>query len=420
MLLIKNGYCINSEKEGYFDILVDGDRIAKIDKNIEGSFDEVIDAKDCIVMPTFCNAHTHLAMSLFRGLADDLELMDWLNNHIFPAEAKYVNKDMVYICSKLSMLEGIRSATGCFYDMYFFEEEVAKAAIEIGVRTIIGEGIIDFPTPDCKTPKDAIEKTKSLKREFKDSNLIKVSYAPHSTYTLSEDTLKMVADALDDNDIVQIHINESKREVELVKSQKGKRPLEVLNDTGLLTDRTFMAHCVETDDEEIDLIKEKNAKVINVPQSNFKLASGIAPICKMVKKGIDVYIGTDGPASNNNLDMIEEIRTSSLVQKVKFGEKAMSSKTILKLASNFDGLFDGAGYLKEGNFADIAIISLDGIESVPIYNPYSFIAYALNSRDVRDVIVSGRIILKNREFVDIDEEEVKFKVRELSKSLGGL
>lgn len=416
-ILIKNGYCVDGEIEGYFDIYIDGNLIKEVG-NIERNADLTIDAKNCLVMPAFCNAHTHLAMSLFRGMADDLELMEWLTKYIFPAEARYVNPDMVYKCSKLSMLELIRSGSGCFVDMYFYEEEVAKAALEIGIRGVLGEGIVDFETPSCKNPKEALGKTESLKGEFESSGLLKVSYAPHSTYTVSKDTLKMVKSKAEGS-LVQIHVNESKKEVELVKSQHGKGAVWVLDEIGLLNNKTFMAHCVYTDSADMELIAERGARVVNVPESNLKLASGIAPIDSMVKKGIPVYLGTDGSASNNNLDMIEEMRVASLVQKVRFDEKALPAKEVFKLATNFEGLFN-SGKLKKGKLADIVIVELSGLEAVPIYNPYSFLVYAANSRDVRDVIIDGKPVLRNGEFVHVDEEKVKFEVRELARNIGVL
>ncbi len=416
-ILIKGGYCVDGEREGYFDVYVEGNVIREIG-NIEKSADLTIDARNCFVMPAFCNAHTHLAMSLFRGMADDLELMEWLTKYIFPAEARYVNPDMVYKCSKLSMLELIRCGTGCFVDMYFFEEEVAKAALEVGIRGVLGEGIVDFETPSCKNPKEALEKTRSLKREFESSGLLKVSYAPHSTYTVSKDTLKIVGERAGDS-VVQIHVNESKKELELVKSQHGKGAVWVLEEVGLLTEKTYMAHCVYTNSADMELIAERGARVVNVPESNLKLASGIAPIDSMMKKGIPVYLGTDGAASNNNLDIVEEMRVASLIQKVKFDEKALPARKAFKMAVNFDGLFN-SGKLEEGMLADIVIMKLSGIEAVPIYNPYSFLVYAANSRDVRDVIIDGKPVLRNGEFVSIDEERVKFEVRELARNIGVL
>ncbi len=417
-LLVKNGYCIDGKREGYWDILIEGNRIVKVDNSIEEA-DEIIDANNCLVFPAFCNAHTHLAMSLFRGMADDLELMEWLTKYIFPAEAKYVKPGMVYVCSKLSMLELIRSGCGCFVDMYFFEEEVAKAAFEVGMRGILGEGIVDFETPSCKNSLEAIKKTKYLKEEFGKNGLIKVSYAPHSTYTVFNETLKKVADEVEADDLVQIHVNESKKEIELVKSHKGKKPIEILKDTGLLREFTYMAHCVETDDYDMDFIKERNSKVIHVPQSNLKLSSGIAPVQKFLDRDIDLYLGTDGPASNNNLDMIEEARVASLIQKVKFNEKALSAKETFEMMVNYRGIFD-AGRIEEGKLADLVIMRLDGFEATPMYNPYSFLVYAANSRDVRDVIIDGKIVLKNGEFEYIDEDKVKYDVRQLAKRLGAL
>ncbi len=415
-ILIKNGYCL-AEKEGVFDILIEDKTIKKIAEDIKESADEIIDAKGSLVLPAFCNAHVHLAMSLFRGMADDLALMDWLNNHIFPSEAKYVNEKMVYACSKLSMLELIRSGTGCFMDMYFFEEEVAKAAIEVGIKGVIGEGILDFPTPDSKNADETIAKTLSLKKEF-ESDTIKVSFAPHSTYTLSVETLIKVAEKAE-NSIIQTHANETQTEIEMVLKDKGKRPIEVLNDAGLLGEKTYLAHCVKTTVKDMNIIKSHKSNVINVPQSNFKLASGVAPIYEMMKKGIDIFIGTDGAASNNNVDIIEELRTMSLAQKVAAdNEKALNAKETFDIAVNTP--FENSGKLKEGLNADITIIKLDSFESVPIFNPYSYIAYAANSRDVDTVIINGKIVLKNREFVDIDEKKVKFEVKKLAKKLGAL
>ncbi len=413
-ILIKNGYCLK-EKDEICDIFIENGKIKKIEKDINKQADEIIDASNCIVLPSFCNAHTHLAMSLFRGMADDLALMDWLNNHIFPNEAKYVNKEMVYICSKLSMLEMIRGGVGCFMDMYFFEEEVAKAALEIGIKGIIGEGIVDFETPSCKSVDDALSKTESLKREF-ESEKIKVSFAPHSTYTLSKDSLKKISDKAQGS-IIQIHANETTGEVDMALKDKGKRPIALLDELGLLTDKTYLAHCVAHNDNDIELTKKRNAKVINVPQSNLKLASGIAPIYKILKNDIEVLIGTDGSASNNNLDIIEELRTMSLIQKIiSMDETALNAKDTFNMGTK--SLFEDSGKLKEGFSADITIIKLDSFEATPMYDPYSYLAYAANSRDVSTVIVDGKIILKDRKFVNIDEEEIKFKVKDMAKKLG--
>jgi 5-methylthioadenosine/S-adenosylhomocysteine deaminase len=416
-VLIKNGYCLGKGLDDFFDILIENDKIKSIKKEINVHADTVIDAENSIVFTSFCNAHTHLAMSLFRGMADDLALMDWLNNHIFPNEARYVTKEMVYACSKLSILELIRSGSGCFMDMYFFEEEVAKAALELGIKGVIGEGIVDFSTPSCISVDDAISKTIALKKEF-ESDTIKVSFAPHSTYTLSRDNLKKIANVYDGS-IIQTHANESDAEVDMVLKDKLKRPIEVLDEFGILSEKTYLAHCVSSSQSDMEIIKERGSNVINVPKSNLKLASGIAPIYKMMNMGIDIFLGTDGSASNNKLDMIEEARTMSLVQKITSGdETALGAKESFNIAVN--SIFSNSGKLEEGYSADISIIKLDSIESTPIFNPYSYIIYAANSRDVSTVIINGRIILKDREFVNIDEEKIKYDVKHMAKELGAL
>ncbi len=422
-IIVKNGYCLldgnnGKDESGIFDILIEMGKIKKIDRKIDKKDAEIIDANGCLVIPAFCNAHTHLAMSLFRGMADDLRLMEWLKDHIFPAEAKYVTKEMVYWCSKLSMLEMIRSGTACFMDMYFFEEEVAKAAIEIGMKGIIGEGIIDFPTPDCASAREAIEKTVHLKREF-ESDALRVSLAPHSTYTLSTETLRMVSDKAKDGIPVQIHINENRDEIDLVLKDKGKRPIQVLKDTDLLGNNVYLIHCVMSSEEDINTIKETRSNVVTVPQSNLKLASGIAPVYRMLNAGINIHIGTDGPASNNNLDILEELRTLSFVQKAaSLDSTALDARSTFLIGTN--SLFDNSGKLKEGCDADIAIVSLSSIEATPLYNPYSFLVYAANSRDFKTVIINGKVVLKNGEFTGIDEEEAKSKVKELARKLGAI
>jgi len=416
-LLIKNGYCLG-EKEGHLDVLVEDDRIVSLEKGIEAEVDTVIDADNCIVLPAFCNAHTHLAMSLFRGMADDLNLMEWLNNHIFPAEAKYVDSEMVYWCSSLSMLEMIRSGTACFADMYFYEEQVARAAMRIGMKAMIGEGILDFKTPDASSAREAIEKTKALKREF-ESETIKVSYAPHSTYTLSEESLRLVADAADDGSPVQIHVNESSEEITTVMRTKGKRPMDVLKETGLLDKDIYLVHCVASSDDDIRMMKAKGCSVVNVPQSNLKLASGIAPMYKMERMGIDIFIGTDGPASNNNLDIIEELRVMSLIQKALSRDSTVvGAKKSFVIGTN--SLFENSGKLSAGYKADIVVISTDSFEAIPMYNPYSYLAYAANSRDVRCVIIDGKVVYKDGEFTTVDKDEIVFEVKRIAKKLGAV
>ncbi len=418
MILIKNSYVV--EKEGFYDILIKDNIIKKIDKKIECNNCYTIEAKNHLVVPAFCNAHTHLAMSLFRGLADDLNLMSWLNDYIFPNEAKYVNKDMVYKCSKLSMLEMIRGGTGCFMDMYFFEEEVARAAHEIGMRGVIGEGIVDFESPSCRNADEAISKTKSLKEEF-ESDMLKVSFAPHSTYTLSNKSLKKIADAANQSIIVQVHASETKDEVDIVLKDKGKTPIEVLRDVGLLHNNTYLAHCVEINGNDMNLIKQAGSSVVINPQSNMKLGNGIVPFVDMAKHGINILIGTDGSASNNSLDIVQELKAASLANKV-LARKAdvANAKEMFKIGTNSRTLFGNTGKIEEGYKADLSLISADSLNAVPMYNPYSHILYSLNSKDVDTVIINGKVIMEHNEFKGIDEDKVKYDVRNLAKDLGAI
>lgn len=417
MILIKNGYIV--EKNGFYDILIEGNIIKRIDKKIECRDCYMIEARNHLVVPTFCNAHTHLAMSLFRGLADDLPLMSWLNDYIFPNEARYVNRDMVYKCSKLSMLEMIRSGIGCFMDMYFFEEEVARAAYEIGMRGIIGEGIVDFESPSCRNADVAISKTKSLKKEF-ESDMLKVSFAPHSTYTLSNESLKKVADAADQS-IVQVHASETKDEVDIVLKDKGKTPIEVLKDVGLLNKNTYLAHCVEISDNDINLIQQSGSSVVINPQSNMKLGNGIVPLVNMIKHGINILIGTDSSASNNSLDIVRELKAASLANKVLLRKADVANaKEMFKIGTNARSLFDNTGKIKEGYKADLSLISADTLNGVPMYDPYSHILYSLNSKDIDAVVINGKIIMEHSEFKDIDEDKIKYDVRNLAKGLGAI
>jgi len=417
MILIKNGYIV--EKKGFYDILIENNIIKRIDKKIECRDCYTIEAKNHLVVPAFCNAHTHLAMSLFRGLADDLALMSWLNDYIFPNEAKYVNKDMVYKCSKLSMLEMLRSGTGCFMDMYFFEEEVARAAHEIGIRGVIGEGIVDFESPSCRNADVAISKTKSLKEEF-ESDMLKVSFAPHSTYTLSNKSLKKIADAADQS-ILQVHASETKDEVDIVLKDKGKTPIEVLKDVGLLNHNTYLAHCVEVSYDDINLIQQAGSSVVINPQSNMKLGNGIVPLVDMTKHGINILIGTDSSASNNSLDIVQELKAASLANKVLLRKADVANaEEMFKIGTNARSLFDNTGGIKEGYKADLSLISADPLNAVPMYNPYSHILYSLNSKDIDAVVINGKVIMEHSEFKDIDENKIKDDVRNLAKDLGAI
>lgn len=383
--------------------------------------EKFIDPSPCLIIPGLINSHTHLPMSMFRGLVDDLKLKDWLYKYIFPLEAKFVNKDSVYWCSLLSMIELVRGGVTTFVDMYFFEDEVARACKDIGMRGFIGEGILDFPTPDAKSSEESIEKTKDLFEKFKDDKLVNIIVAPHSTYTVERKTLEKCKQlSLDKEMLFNIHAAETKDEIEIVKEKTEKTPIEYLNDMHILDEYTILAHCTYVTEHEIEILKEKKSTVCCVPESNMKLACGTAPVWKMIKNKVNVTIGTDGSASNNNLDILQEMDTVSKMQKLyTMDSTAMDAKNTFLLATsnNEKILHQKIGRIEEGYIADLAIIDLNDINLIPYFNPYSHIVYSASSFNVKMTIVSGKIIYENDSITTVNEREVKQKVREIASRI---
>ncbi|MCK4277670.1 MAG: amidohydrolase [Desulfurellaceae bacterium] len=382
---------------------------------------KTIEDPHLLIIPGLINTHTHLAMSLFRGLVDDLKLKDWLYNYIFPLEAKFVNENSVYWCSLLSMVELIRGGVTTFVDMYFFEDEVARACKNIGMRGFIGEGILDFPTPDAKNSNQSIEKTEELLEKFEEDKLIDIIVAPHSTYTVERKTLERCKQlSLDKELLFNIHAAETKDEIKIVKEKTEKTPIKYLNDIHILDEYTILAHCTYVTDQEIEMLKEKKSTVCCVPESNMKLASGIAPVWKMIKNNVNVTIGTDGSASNNNLDLFQEMDTVSKVQKLyTMDSTAMDAKNTLFLATSNSGksLHKKIGKIEEGYIADLAIIDLNDINLIPYFNPYSHLIYSALASNVKMTIINGKIIYENGRMVTVDEEEIKQKVREIASKV---
>ncbi|WP_291493874.1 amidohydrolase [Desulfurella sp.] len=416
MILIKNALNLDGFRTS---ILIEENRILKVQSDIKVDLPPdtiIIDASDKLAVSGFFNAHTHAAMTLFRGYQDDLSLQDWLDK-IFKLEAKYVDKHMVYWCSKLACLEMVSCGTTGFMDMYFFEDEVAQSALDVGLRVVIGEGLLSFETPFCASFKEGLKKTLQLKEKYKNNPKVKVSFAPHSLYTVEKNDLEQLASTIDSNDYIQIHLSENMNEVNTILSKYGQNGAFVLDEIGLLNKNTYLAHCTHLTEAEIDLISKKNAHVIHNPQSNLKLSSGIANVCKMIQKGVSVLLGTDGCASNNNLDILEELRTAALLQKL-FNPSFMNAKLAVRMLQNFGGFFDVG--LFEGKLADVVLFDLNAIEALPMYNPASYLSYAANSKSVDTVIIDGKIIYKNKEFTSVDVEEVKFNVAQIAKKIGSL
>lgn len=380
----------------------------------------VMRAGGMAVVPGFVNAHTHVPMTLLRGIADDRDLMDWLTNFIFPAEGKNVDRDFVKWGTRLAAAEMIRSGTTTFADMYYFESDIARETKAAGLRGVLGETVIDFPAPDNKTWDAAIAYTRDFAKQWKDDPLITAAIAPHAPYTVSTDHLKQVRALATELGIpILIHVSETKDELkQIAEKHDGMTPGAYLNSIGFLGDDVVAAHGVHLTADEIKTFAAKKTGVAHCPESNEMLASGVAPVVDMIRAGMEVGLGTDGPAgSNNNLDMIEEMASAARLQKVMRGDpKAISAREVLRLATiggaEVLGLADKIGTLEKGKRADIAIINLDQPKTQPVYSVESAIVYAASGSSVVTTIVDGRIVMRRGEVLTVDEDAAIAKAKE--------
>lgn len=370
-----------------------------------------------ILIPGLINTHTHSPMSLMRGLADDLPLMDWLNNHIWPTEQKHVSAEFVFDGSLLACAEMIRSGTTCFNDMYFFPEETARAVEQSGMRTKLGLILIDFPSAWAKDADEYLSKGIELHDQLHNNSLISTAFAPHAPYTVSDEPLKRIATYAEELDIpIHIHLHETADEVEQAVLETGKRPIERLNELGLLSPRLLAVHMTQLTDDEIKLVAETGAHVLHCPESNLKLASGFSPTFKLQQAGVNVTLGTDGAASNNDLDMIAEMRTAALLAKaVANNASALPAEEVLNMATinaaKALGLDSEIGSLEIGKSADITAVDLGGIENQPVYNPVSHLIYSAGRENVSNVWVAGNHLLKDRELTTLDEKSILEKAK---------
>lgn len=382
---------------------------------------KVIDARGGIVMPGLINGHTHAAMTCFRGIADDMELLDWLHNYIFPAEAKNVDPELAYWGSLLACAEMIKSGTTTFCDMYIFEEETARAAKAAGMRCLIGEVLFDFPSPNAKSPREALIYTRRLIEKWAGDPLINIAVEPHALYTCSEALLREAKALADEYKIpLATHLLESKGEIQLLNDKLGMKASYYLRDLKLL-DPSFIAyHGVYLDDEDQAIFADCGCKVVHNPASNMKLASGIAPVTEMIRCGIPVGLGTDGCASNNNLDMFQEMNTAAKLGKLALLDPTvMSAGTVLRMATGRGaevlGMSDRIGSLQTGMQADLIVIDTDKPHLTPMYHEYSHLVYAAGGADVDTVIIDGRVVMEKRKLMTIDEETVMTEVRRIAE-----
>jgi len=384
---------------------------------------EQIDASGRLVMPGLLNAHTHAPMTLFRGIADDVPLETWLHKYIWPAEAKWVGPEFVRLGTQLAAAEMIRSGTVLFCDMYFFQDEVAQVCKEAGIRVVIGEGLVDFPNPDYKTSEEGLQRNEYLLRKWGNDSLVVPSIQPHSPYTASSSLMQAGKELADRYGVPYLlHVSETQSEVQESMEKYGRTPVGRLADLGVLGPTTVAIHAVHLTDEDIELLAQHQAGVVHCPESQLKLASGFTPVPKLLEAGVKVGLGTDGAASNNDLDMFGEMGTASRVHKVMAGDptvvharQALSMATLE--AARVLVLEDRLGSLEVGKRGDMIVLDLDVPHMVPVYNITSHLVYAAHSSDVRTVIIDGRAVMRDRELLTLDEVEIFARAREMARQI---
>ncbi|MGH9459980.1 MAG: amidohydrolase [Vicinamibacteria bacterium] len=402
-------------------VVVRGDRIEAVIAAgvVVPSAKETVDATGYLVIPGLVNSHGHVAMTLLRGIADDLKLMDWLEDYIFPAEAKNVSPEFVYWGTLLGCIEMARSGTTTFTDQYYFEDEAAKATDEAGLRGVLGQTIIGFPVPDYQTPEEALAGTEAFILRYRDHPRVIPSVAPHALYTTSLEVVERAHQLARRYQVpFQIHAVEAPTENEQVKGILGKETIAALDEAGILAPGTILHHSIWLSDSDIERIARGGAGVSHNPESNMKTASGVARVPELLAAGVHVGLGTDGPASNNNLDMFEEMDTAAKLHKVvKLDPTVMPAKTAFEMATlggaRALGLEDDIGSLEPGKLADIVLIDARVPELTPLYDVYSHLVYVTKGGDVGSVLVGGRFVVRNREVTTVDVDEVLARAREL-------
>jgi 5-methylthioadenosine/S-adenosylhomocysteine deaminase len=368
------------------------------------------------LLPGLVNCHTHAAMTLMRGIADDLPLMDWLQNHIWPLEHQWMSEAFVKDGTDLAIAEMIRGGTTCFNDMYFFPDITAKQAIEHGIRATVGMIVIDFPSVWAQKSDEYIEKGLALHDQLRLSDLCSTAFAPHAPYTVSDEPLQKIKTLADELELpIHIHLHETLHEVDQAQAQTGQRPLQRLMELGLVNPSLIAVHMTQLTDEEISLFAESGAHIVHCPESNLKLASGFCQLAKCLAAGINVALGTDGAASNNDLDMFGEMRTAALLGKaVAADASAIPAMTALRMATingaKALGLEAKCGSLSLGKAADVIAIDLSQLETQPLYCPVSQIVYAASRQQVTDVWVAGRRLLKQRQLTTINSDDLKARI----------
>ncbi len=390
--------------------IVDVGTVEALDARYAGT--ERLEVRDDIVLPGLINTHTHAPMVLYRGLADDLALMDWLQKYIFPAEAKTVSPEFVRVGTRLAALEMIESGTTTYADMYYFEEEIAKATREAGLRGVLGQTIIQFPVPDARTPAEGLARTEAFIKTFKDDSLIVPAVAPHSMYTLDQATLTAsTALAHRYNVPVLIHLAETEDEVKIARERHNATPVGFLESIGFFGPRTLAAHGVWVTDEDLAILVRRRVGVSHNPESNMKLASGAAPVTKYLAANASLGLGTDGSASNNDLDMFEAMRQAGFLAKLTTRDPtAVPARVALDMATiggaRALGMESLIGSIEKGKRADIISVSTSAARQTPLYDAVSHLVYTTRGDDVRTTIVNGKVLMRDRRVLTLDRASV--------------
>jgi 5-methylthioadenosine/S-adenosylhomocysteine deaminase len=377
-----------------------------------------------LLIPGLVNAHTHAAMSLLRGLADDLPLNEWLNEHIWPAETRWVNEEFVHDGTQLAMAEMLRSGTTCFNDMYFFPDVTARAAAACGMRCCAGLILLDFPTVWANDADEYISKGLALHDHYRGDPLITTVFAPHAPYTVSDAPLQHIRVLADELDLgIHMHVHETADEVDKALELTGMRPLERLHELGLIAPGMLAVHMTQLGAAEIDAFAAAGGHVVHCPESNLKLASGFCPTQALLAAGINVALGTDGAASNNDLDMLGEMHTAALLGKAVGNDaSALPAHTVLRMATlngaTAMGLGEQTGSLVKGKWADITAVNLDILETLPLYDPVSQLVYACGREQVTDVWVAGQQLLRNRRLTTLDGNDIVERARYWQARIG--
>jgi len=435
-LLVKNGTIVTMDGEhrifGDGVVAVRGDVIAFVGKSSDFVLGQVkgvttrltIDARGKLVLPGFVNGHTHVPMTLLRGLRDDVPLDEWLQKYIFPAEAKNVTEDFVRWGTRLAAAEQIRGGITTFADMYYFEDVIAEETKAAGMRAVLGETVVDFPAPDNKNNETMLEYAEKFLKRWQGDPLIHTAVAPHAIYTCSQKTLQdSAALARKYRARILIHVAEMKKELDDSRAQNGTTPVQYLDKLGILGPDMVAAHCIFVDQTDRRILAQRQVGCVHNPSSNMMLASGVAPVIEERAAGVAVGLGTDGPAgSNNDLDLMEEMDLAAKLQKVtRMDPQALGAKAVVEMAT-----IEGAralhmekeiGSLEPGKKADFILIGLDAPNAVPMYDVYAQLAYALKGSDVETVIIGGRVVMRDKKLLTVDEAAVIAKAREFKNKI---